>query len=83
MLATNYSNLRDNMKEYFDKVADSFEPLIITRKGENMVVMSQSLYDSLMETIYLMRNENNLKHLRKSIDEYKNGKMLEKELIDD
>ena len=83
MLATNYTNLRKNMKEYFDQAADSFEPLIVTRKSENMVIMSQSLYDSLMETIYLMSSKKNYDYLTKSIAQYKNGQTIEKELIDD
>ena len=29
MLAVNYSTLRDNMKENFDKITDSFETLIV------------------------------------------------------
>ena len=53
MFAVNDTNLRDNMKEYFDRVADSFDTMIVTSKDENMVVMSQSQYDSLMETLYL------------------------------
>jgi len=83
MLATNYTNLRDNMKEYFNQIADSFEPLIVTRKDENMVIMSQSLYDSLMETVYLMGNEQNRAHLGKSIEQYRRGQAFEKGLIDD
>ena len=30
MLAVNYSNLRDNLKNYCDKVSDDFETEIIT-----------------------------------------------------
>ena len=83
MLATNYTTLRENMKEYFDQAADSFEPLVVTRKDENMVILSQSLYDSLMETIYLMSNKKNFDHLNKSINQYKKGKTVRKELVND
>ena len=30
MLAVNYTNLRDNMKTYLDKVTDDYETMIIT-----------------------------------------------------
>ena len=80
MLATNITNLRDNMKEYFDKAADSFEPLIVTRKGENMVVLPQSLYDSMMETLYLMSSDNNREHLKKSLEQYKSSQYTEHSL---
>ena len=32
MLAVNYTNLRDNMKTYMDKVTDDYETIIVTRK---------------------------------------------------
>ena len=40
MLAVNYANFRYNMKGYFDRVAEDKETLIVTRKDENMVIMS-------------------------------------------
>ena len=35
MLAVNYTNLRDNMKKYMDKVTDDYETMIVTRKDKN------------------------------------------------
>ena len=32
MLAVNYTNFRDNMKMYMDKVTDDYETMIVTRK---------------------------------------------------
>ena len=57
MLAVNYANFRYNMKGYFDRVAEDKETLIVTRKDENMVIMSQSSYGSLMETLHLVSNQ--------------------------
>ena len=34
MFAVNYSTLRENMKECFDRVADGFETMIVTRKKD-------------------------------------------------
>lgn len=83
MLATNYTSLRDNMKEYFDKIAGEYETMIVTRKDENMVIMSQSTYDSLMETIYLMSSKTNYDHLMESIAQHKNKKGKRHDLIDE
>lgn len=83
MLAVNYTTLRDNMKSCFDQVAEDKETMIVTRKDENMVIMSQSLYDSIMETLYLVSNENNLKHLTRSIAQHKAGKTKQHELVGD
>ena len=33
MLAINYTNLRDNMKNCMDKVTDDYETIIVTRKN--------------------------------------------------
>ena len=38
MLAVNYTNLRDNMKKYMDKVTDDYETMIITRKDNKIEV---------------------------------------------
>lgn len=39
MLAVNYSTIRNNLKDYCDKVTDFSETVIVTRKGEKNVVM--------------------------------------------
>lgn len=83
MLAVNYTTLRDNMKSCFDQIAEDKETMIVTRKDENMVIMSQSLYDSMMETLYLVSNENNLKHLTESIAQHKVGKTTKHDLVGD
>jgi len=83
MLAVNYTTLRDNMKSCFDQISEDKETMIVTRKDENMVIMSQSLYDSMMETLYLVSNENNLNHLTESIKQHKAGLVKQHELVGD
>ena len=83
MIALNYSTLRNNMKSWFDKMTDDQETIIVTRKKENIVMMPQSSYDSLMETLYLLGNEANRKHLEKSIKQYKKGQIKEHALDED
>ena len=83
MDAVSYSDLRQNLKTYMDKVFYDHEPLIITRKNnENLVLVSIDEYNSLTETNYLLSNENNSEHLRKSIEQYKAGKLNKKELME-
>ena len=54
MLAVNYTNLRENMKNYMDKVTDDYETMIVTRKNNrNVVMMSEESYNNLMENLYL------------------------------
>jgi antitoxin YefM len=84
MDAVSYSELRQNLKSYMDKVYGDHDPLIITRKNnENLVLISIDEYNSLMETNYLLSNEANAEHLKKSISQYNTGKAKKRELIKD
>ena len=52
MIATNYSNVRNNLKKYCDKATDDYETVIITRKNDkNVVLMSEEEYNNLMENL--------------------------------
>ncbi len=84
MDAVSYSDLRQNLKSFMDKVYYDHEPLIITRKNnENLVLVSIDEYNSLTETNYLLSNEANFEHLRKSIKQYHAGNLNKKELLKD
>jgi antitoxin YefM len=84
MDAVSYSDLRQNLKSYMDKVYIDHDPLIITRKNnENLVLLSIEEYNSLIETSYLLGNEANAEHLRKSIQQYEKGKAKKRELLKD
>jgi antitoxin YefM len=51
MDAVSYSDLRQNLKRFLDKVYNDNDALIITRKNnENLVLLSVAEYDSLIET---------------------------------
>jgi antitoxin YefM len=61
MLAVNYTNFRENMKSYMDKVIDDYETMIVTRKNhKNVVIISEEAYNNMMENIYVMGNKENL-----------------------
>ena len=60
MLAVNYTNFRENMKEYMDKATNDYETMIVTRKNnKNVVMISEETYNNLMENIYVMGNKSN------------------------
>ena len=84
MDAITYTDLRQNLKTYMDKVVQNCDPLIITRKNnENVVLVSVNEYNSLVETNYLLSTEANAEHLKKSIAQHRSGKMKTRELYRD
>ena len=84
MDAITYTDLRQNMKTYMDRVIQDHDPLIITRKNnENVVLISVDEYNSLIETNYLLSNEANVEHLKKSIAQHKSGRIKTRALCKD
>lgn len=83
MLAVNYTNLRDNMKTYMDRVTDEYETMIVTRKNnKNIVMISEESYNNLMENAYLMGTKANFDWLMESKAQLENGNISIRELIE-
>ena len=84
MNAINYTELRKNLKTYFDQVYEDHEPVIVTRKNnENIVIISIDDYNSLIETNYLLSNISNSKRLLRSLEKARNKKLLKRDLIEE
>jgi antitoxin YefM len=78
-----YSAAREKLAATIKKVCDDHEPVIITRKRENAVVMiSLEDYKSLEETAYLLRSPKSAKRLLESIAELEQGGGKERELAE-
>ena len=56
--------------------------VIVRTDAEDAVLMSKSYYDSLMETVYLLKSPANAQHLEEAIAEYRDGKTQKHDLID-
>ncbi len=84
MDAINYSELRTNLKSIMDKVCGNHEPMIITRKSsDNLVLLSYEDYSAMEETSYLLKSPKNAERLRESIKSFYDGNGMEKRLIED
>ena len=84
MKIISFTEARNSLKAVLDGVVNDADTTVITRRdSEDAVVMSLDYYNSLMETVHLLRSPANAAHLNKSIAQYKEGKTTERELVDD
>lgn len=84
MQVVSYTDARNSLKSVLDSVVDDADCTIITRRdAENAVVMSQDYFNSLMETVHLLKSPTNLVHLNHSIEQYRTGKTIQKDLLND
>ena len=68
MDAITYSTARAKLADTMDRVCDDHEPIIITRNGEQAVVMmSLDDFKALEETSYLLLSPKNARRLLESI----------------
>jgi antitoxin YefM len=75
MDAITYSTARATLADTMNRVCDDHEPIIITRNGQQAVVMmSLDDFKSLEETSYLLRSPKNAKRLLESIAALEAGK---------
>ena len=84
MRVVNFSDARNRLKSVIDQVVNDEDFAIITRRdADDAVVMSLNHFNSLMETVHLLKSPANAAHLSKSIKQYHSGKTRQHELVDD
>ena len=84
MKVINYSDARNKLKSVLDQVINDADYTVITRRdAEDAVVMSLDQFNSLMETVHLLKTPANATHLAKSIEQYQSGQTKERQLTDD
>ena len=81
MDAITYTTVRVNLASTMDRVCDDHEPLIITRNGEQSVVMlSLEDFKALEETAYLLRTPAKAKRLLSAAAQLNAGKGVKRKL---
>lgn len=84
MRIVSFTEARNSLKALLDSVVNDADTAVITRRdSEDAVVMSLDYYNSLMETVHLLRSPANAEHLNRSIEQFKAGKVTERDLIDE
>ncbi len=81
MDAITYTAARANLADTMNRVCNDHEPLIITRNGQQSVVMlSLDDYKALEETAYLLRAPKNARRLLDAIESLEEGRGKERRL---
>ena len=82
MTVINYTEARNNFKFVLDSVVNDADYTIISRRdADDAVVMSLDYFNAMQETLHLLKSPKNVEHLRKSIEQYRDGKVESHELL--
>jgi antitoxin YefM len=74
MRVVKFSEARNHFKQVIDQVIDDADYTLIARRdAADAVVMSLDTFNSLIETVYLLRSSANATHLERSIGQYRQG----------
>ncbi len=84
MRTVSFTEARNGLKKILDQAINDADCTVITRRdSEDAVVMSLDYYNSLMETVHLLKSPANAVHLSKSIEQFRTGQAKERELLDE
>lgn len=77
MASASYSHLRENLAEIWDRVEDTQEPMIVTRRGhQDMAILPADELEGLRETAYLLRSPKNARRILEAIARAVQGEAL-------
>jgi antitoxin YefM len=83
MEAITYTEARENLAQTIQNVCRDHNPIIITRKREDSVVMmSLEDYESLTETAYLLKSPKNAGRILTALAELEENKGTERTLLE-
>jgi antitoxin YefM len=81
MKVVSFSEARNSLKTVLDRVVADADYTIVTRRdADDVVVMSLESFNSLMETVHLLKSPANAAHLDRSISQFKQGKAVARDL---
>lgn len=84
MEAITYTQARKNFTQTMNRVCQDHAPLIITRQKEDPVVMiSLEDYNSIEETLYLLKSPRNAQRLLEALQQIEKKDFLRQALIED
>ena len=70
MIRTSYTELRDNLAPFLDRVEGEREVLVVTRRGhDDVALVPADELSSLLETAYLLQSPANARRLLEALRE--------------
>ena len=83
MRVVNFSQARNSLKQVIDQVVSDADVAVIARRdAPDAVVMSLDTYNSMMETVHLLKIPANAAHLARSISQFRKGKVHARGLVE-
>lgn len=80
MIHASFSDLRKRLAHFMDRATDDRAPVLVTRQGHEPVVMlAQSEYEGMMETLHLLSSPANARRLEEALAEAERGEGIEVE----
>jgi len=79
MIVANYTAVRQDFKDYCDQVIETDQPLIITRKDDNVVMISLERFNQLERQA---RNSDYVAKLTRSYEQAVSGNTVDHGLIE-
>ena len=77
MIHVSFSELRKRLAHFMDRAVDDRAPVLVTRQGHEPVVMiAQSDYEGLLETLYLRSSPVNAQRLDEAIADADAGRNM-------
>ncbi|MEG7363177.1 type II toxin-antitoxin system Phd/YefM family antitoxin [Pseudomonas citronellolis] len=77
MRVVNFSYARNNLKKLIDDVVGDVDFTVISRRdAPNAVLLSLDSFNSLMETVHLLKSPANVAHLARSLAQMEQGQWI-------
>lgn len=84
MRIQSYSDTRAHLAESMTKVLDDNDELIVTWAGhESVVMLPLAEYESMKETLYLLRSPANVARFRAAAEAFDRGDAVVRDLIEE
>ena len=82
MRVVNFSKARSGLKGVIDQVIADADYTVITRSdAPDAVLMSLDTFNSLLETVHLLKSPANAAHLVRSIEQFRKGQVQQQDLV--